>query len=95
MDMKPPFSADVVVPAMLACEGSPAGERHLIGVLRRGPHGLVTATVTIARSEAGGAIHFNGTNTMSFESRAEARAFVSAWVWYRVTRRRSQPKGTP
>lgn len=88
------LSQRVSTAAFEAVCGRPIGERHLIGVLERGANGTKLATVTIAQNGRVG-IRFTRTNTMIFESWAEARAFVSSWVWYQVTRRRSQPKGTP
>jgi len=95
INRRPPLAPDVVVPAIQACAGRPAGEPHLIAVIRRGPHGRATATVTIASPARSGSVHFNDSSTLSFESRTEARVFVSAWIWYRVARRKAQPRGKP
>jgi hypothetical protein len=65
-----------------------------LGVIEPGPHGLKLATVTIAYRRANEcAIHFRDTSTLTFESWAEARFFVSAWAWYRLVKRRKPRAG--
>jgi hypothetical protein len=66
-------------------DGTP-GERHLCGVLEKGPHGLTRATVLIATVAAEGARagYFSGVDSLTFENRKEARDFVTAWLRYRI-----------
>jgi hypothetical protein len=62
------------------------GERHLCGVIEAGPKGLTRATVLIATVGPAGARAgcFSGVDSLTFDSRKEARDFVTAWLRYRV-----------
>lgn len=80
-------SGNFLLTAMEAADGRPAGERHLLGVVERGRRGLTIATVGIGLVDEDGCTSFPEIDSFTFESRDEARAFVSAWVWYRVVKR--------
>jgi hypothetical protein len=71
-----------------ATDERPAGERHLVALIERGPHGLALVTVGAVVSRGGG---YQGRveygERLTFETFPAARAFVSAWVWYRVVSR--------
>jgi len=77
--------------ARKATEERPDGERHLVGVVEPGPHGLALATVAvmIARPVTPRAV--GDVERLSFETFDEARAFVTAWIWYRVGKREARP----
>jgi len=97
-----PVSTNAALAVWEGIKDGPPGQRHLIVVLEKGPKGLTRATVLIATVGPGGPAaggDFSGTESLTFESRDEARAFVSAWVWYRLARRSGpcaggQPKGS-
>ena len=80
----------------LACDRAtrdrPAGERHLITVLERGPHGMALATAANVVTGASGFTYLDP-QRFSFESFPEARAFVSAWLWYGLVKRKKPRAG--
>ena len=84
-----PISTSAALAVWEAVKDAEPGGRHLVGVLERGPKGLTRATVLIATVGPAGARagSFSGVDSLTFESRAEARAFVSAWIWYRLVKR--------
>jgi hypothetical protein len=73
-----------------ATKESPAGERHLIGVVERGDHGVAVATVALVNATPGG-WRCESYERLSCEAFPEARAFVSAWIWYRVANAETRP----
>jgi hypothetical protein len=80
---------DFNLAAYRATEGRPAGECHLVGLVKRGPHGLAIATAALV--VVGGEdrpFRMVDSERLSFETFPEARAFISAWTWYRVIHNR-------
>jgi hypothetical protein len=70
-----------------ATKGRPVGERHLVGVVESGCHGLALATVAlVVVEEKELPWKLNDPERLTFETFPEARAFVSAWCWYRIVR---------
>ena len=80
------ISTNAAVAVWHSVKDAAPGERHLCGVLEKGPHGLTRATVLIATvaQEGARAGCFSGVDSLTFESRKEARDFVSAWLRYRI-----------
>lgn len=66
------------------------GERHLCGVIEKGPKGLTRATVLIAVVGAAGPRSgiFSGVDSLTFERRQDARDFVASWLRYRIVCRK-------
>jgi hypothetical protein len=86
---------DFNMSAYEATRGRPAGERHLVGLVQRGPHGLALATAAVVVVTEDRTFRMVDAQRLSFETRAEARAFVSAWTWYRVIHaRKAERNGT-
>jgi hypothetical protein len=74
--------------AVLATDGRPIGERHLLTRMERGPHGLTVATAAVVILEARGVVGFREANSFPFESEQTAREWLAAWVWYRIANRK-------
>ena len=73
--------------AAAATAGRPIGERHLVAVLERGPHGLLIATAGImvacrgVRNKSVGEVE-----RFSFETPRAARDWLMAWLYYRAVK---------
>ena len=92
-----PISTNAALAVWEAIKDGAPGTRHLLGVVEPAPKGLTRATVMIALVGPDGARSgtFSGTESLTFEHRSDARAFVCAWTRYRVVKNKQPRAGGP